>query len=166
MNGKLISIATILLIAASSIIAATATKPADTSDTFNGRVENYPRQLLKPGRGTIALNITIPKGFHSTKEAPITFNWRSDNSKIVSFLKDSSKFDFKNATYPISIPVKGISGKTELTIDASLFFCKNGSTVCQFDFVRLKIPVEVSASGSTKLPITVDAVAKGTRDDL
>lgn len=165
---KLKLLAVMLLVIAGSVgVVSAADSPAqDTTDSFMGRIETYPRQILRSGKGEIVLNVNIPRGFHATKDAPITFEWKADNGKVVTFTKDPSTYDFTKLAFPILIPLKALKGKTEVVIDASIFFCKDKSKVCQFDNVRLKIPVEVSNSGSAKLPITIDAVAKGSKEDL
>ena len=165
MKLRVIAVVMLLLCGNAGKVSATVPPASDTADTFNGRIETYKKQMLKPGKGEIVLDVHIPKGFHATKDAPITFEWRAANGKVVIFTKAPGKYDFTKLVFPILIPLKAVSGKTEVVIDASIFFCKDKSKVCQFDNVRLKIPVEVSNSGSAKIPITIDAVAKGSRDN-
>jgi hypothetical protein len=133
---------------------------------FKGRIEHSKELTVKPGKSAILLTVHYPKGYHYTSEAPTSFDWKSADSNAVALPKSAASFNFTKITFPISIPVKSIKGRSEITIDASLFFCEDKSGVCLFDNVRLVVPIRVDRAGSDKLPITLDASVPGGKEEL
>jgi hypothetical protein len=142
------------------------TARASDPKPFKGRIEHSKELVVKPGKSTILLTVHYPKGYHYTSEAPTSFDWKSADSSAIAFPKSAASFSFTKITFPISIPIKSVKGRSEITIDASLFFCENKSGVCLFDNVRLIVPVRVDKSGSDKLPITLDASVPGGKEEL
>ncbi|MFZ1682927.1 MAG: hypothetical protein WAU88_02245 [Candidatus Zixiibacteriota bacterium] len=142
--------------------AARATEPKP----FKGRIEHSKELVVKPGKSTILLTVHYPKGYHYTSEAPTSFDWKSADTNSIVFPKSAASFSFTKITFPISIPIKSVKGRSEITIDASLFFCENKSGVCLFDNVRLIVPIRVDKSGLDQLPLTLDASVPGGKEEL
>ena len=155
----------LVTIIASCSLITTATGAAEPKP-FKGRIEHSKELVVKPGKSAILLTVHYPKGYHYTSEAPTSFDWKSADSTALNFPKSASSFSFTKITFPISIPIKSVKGRSEITIDASLFFCENKSGVCLFDNVRLIVPIRVDKAGSDKLPITLDASAPGGKEEL
>ena len=51
-------------------------------------------------------------------------------------------------------------GTTELDFDAVVYFCSDKSGVCMIDDIKVKVPVEITESGTSELSIDVDIEAK------
>ncbi len=134
-----------------------ATKPAPApEDEFHGRVIDLPKQILKPGAGTVQLDVELPRGYHFAAEAPTTLKWKSGDEKILRLPKGINGKKGSNL-FPLRVAVTSHAGTTSLTVDAAVFFCENGSKLCQMDNVRIKAPIEVAATGTEKITLSVEA---------
>ena len=63
----------------------------------------------------------------------------------------------KSPDFSVEIPITAVSGSDKLILDAVVYFCEEGSTVCLFDSIRLVVPVEVSGAGESDINLSVDA---------
>jgi len=124
---------------------------------FSGRTINVPAQTIHAGAGTIRVSVALPHGYHLTEGAPFYIDYGSSNEKVLSFAKAPKDINGGKVTFPVDIPVNSTEGMSDLTLDAVIYYCADGSSVCMFDNVRLNIPLTISNTASETLPLTIQA---------
>ena len=124
---------------------------------FSGRTIDIPAQTIHAGMGTIRVSVALPQGYHLTEGAPFYIDYGSSNEKVLSFAKAPKDINGGKITFPVDIPVNGAEGMSDLTLDAVIYYCADGSSVCMFDNVRLNVPLTVNSTGNATLPLTIQA---------
>jgi len=66
----------------------------------------------------------------------------------------------KRKTLPVRIPVSSMVGKSDLSFETSVYFCSEKSGVCMIDNLRIKVPVEITTSGTSEISLNIDIEAK------
>ena len=125
--------------------------------TFNGRIVTLPKQTVRTGQSTLSLEVELPRGYKFAKDAPSFLRFRSADGRVLSFDKNSTELEAKSASFPKSLPVTAHAGESELIVDAVIYYCENGSTICLFDNVRLQVPVVVNEDAPSTLTLTIEA---------
>lgn len=139
--------------------SATTSAQSSKEAEFHGRVIKLDRMKIARGLGSLLIEVNLPRGYHFIDKAPSRLAWRSDNDKVITFADSSSGGLEKKAEFPFRLPIEAYKGKTELILDASVFFCTNDTGICLFDYIRIHLPIKVSRDGSHKLSIEIDAEA-------
>lgn len=137
--------------------ADTKTTPAGSAGMFAGRTVALEPQSVAPGSDTLVLTVDPPIGYKFTPDAPSQLTFYSGNEAVVSFGGDSTGFRTTAATYPLQLPYTAAPGQAMVTVDATIFFCRKGSTICVFDKVHIEIPVTVDRGGAQKLAVHIEA---------
>ncbi len=124
-----------------------------TMSAFTGRVVELAPQTLRPGEGKLAIDFRIPAGYHLTTDAPLFVSWSAGEGNSVRIGKKPEEIDFSRAQFPLSLPAAFAAGSAVVTVDAVIYYCKDNSSVCMFEKLRVKAPVTVAAGGSPTLAI-------------
>lgn len=128
-------------------------------DKYRGRTIRFPEKQIAHGLGNITIDFDYPRGYHFTDQAPSQLEWRSSNGRALSFGDDSTRGIVKKIKFPYDIQIESDKGKTELVVEASIYFCADKSGICFFDYVRIIVPIKVSKDGSHKLAFSIDVEA-------
>jgi len=126
-------------------------------DHFSGRIINLPEQELVDGTSTLELTFKLPDGYKFTKDAPFYVTWKSGNDKALQFEVAPDEFDFSKIIFPLCVPLSAANGKSDVTVDAVIYFCKESSTTCLFDNVRINLPVVINEQGNDRLKVNIMA---------
>jgi hypothetical protein len=100
------------------------------------------------------IDFPIPAGYHSSTDAPVFVSWSAGEGNLVQFGKKPEEIDFSRAHFPLEIPVRLSPGSTEVIVDAVVYFCKENSSLCMFEKIRVKAPVAITGIGAKSLEIT------------
>ena len=126
-------------------------------ERFQGRIVALPRHTIKTGDATIAINLVLPDGYKLTADAPLYLDRKSSNRNVVAFTSDNLAQDHPPRAFPVLIPVTTTVGVSELTLDAVVYYCREGRDgVCMVDNVRLTFPVEVNDHGAERIAIPLE----------
>jgi len=131
------------------------------SDHFSGRTRDLPSAGVLSGKGTLAVSLTLPKGYHFTEGAPSYLGASSSNDGVLRFEPGSSGMNVDTLKETqFEIPFEAKKGKAVITVDTVIYFCNDGSTVCLFDSLRTQIPVKAGGNGESRVSLTVQAEPK------
>ena len=131
-----------------------------TLNPFKGRTVEWPPRTIQEGKATVRLSYKLPEGYKFNYEAPLHMEWKSEEKTAVEFTGKSNQLDGKKVSFPLEIPVTARLGRDTFIFDAVIYFCREKSSICLFDQVRVKVPVEVKKSGASLIDIQVDLLAK------
>ena len=127
---------------------------------FNGRTVELDKVKLSAGNNSIELNLNLPEGYKYIENAPFALNYKSSNPDKLKFTLAAEDIDFNSTSLPVKIPVSSIQGESELSIETSVYFCSDKSGVCMIDNLRIKVPVEITTSGTSEISLNIDIEAK------
>ena len=133
---------------------------APPAKKFRGRIFNLPSQILGEGTGEIALDFKLPEGYKWNKEAPSHIEWKASDEKIVKFTKDFKQLDPAKISFPLKVSYEAATGKTDLIFDAAVYYCREKSSICLFDELRVTLPVQVEKKGPDNLSVPIQVEAK------
>ena len=138
-------------------------KPAAKSaeDGFDGRKIELPKQTLGEGESVIRFDARLPQGYKFAAGAPTHLSWKSAQPEVVHFQKDPGSLVPGSFLFPYEIPVQTKQGAADLTFEAVIYYCRETSSLCFFDSVRVQVPVEVRPAAPSTLSLTVNVEAKG-----
>ncbi len=130
-----------------------------TMDNYNGREIKLQPNKLKPGAGKISFALVLPEGYKLNEQAPFFVDFKSSDTKAISFNATPKQITLNKATGEFEIPVTGTSGSTVVTIETVVYFCKEGGTTCLFDMIRARVPIELDAKGPAMFGVGVNVRA-------
>jgi thiol-disulfide isomerase/thioredoxin len=125
--------------------------------SFNGRTLTLPPQRIKTGHSTLSLQVELPHGYKFTHDAPSFLKYYSADRAVLAFQNSSDELEAKSISFPENLDVTTHPGNSELTVDAVIYYCAEGSTVCLFDNVRIQVPVMVADDAPMTLALTIEA---------
>ncbi len=110
----------------------------------------------KPEHDKISFVASVPDGFDNQQAGALLHQLAGNDSSVVKFglRPQDASFD---PSAGIEIPFEAASGNCEVILETVIYFCKEGSTICQVDNVRLHIPIEVSDRGPSMFGIAAKA---------
>lgn len=123
---------------------------------FRGRIVEWPKQNIHSGKGKIILDIRLPKNYKLTQDAPLSIEWTTQNDKVIKFTSSPEDFASKNLSFPLEIPVEAQPGQTEISLDAAVYYCQENSSICLFDYLRIKVPIHVMDNASGEIVISTE----------
>ena len=127
---------------------ALATAPAEE---FHGETVRLPARMVAPGQVTLEVAVTLPPGYKLTADAPTAVTVHSMAAAVLS-VEGKDRKAFSAAAFPFRATLAAASGKTDVAVDLTLYYCDAvKDSVCLLKEVRLIVPV------------TVEAGAKGDR---
>jgi len=126
---------------------------------FTGRIVELPKQNLKAGDSKVIFNLRLPEGYKYIENSPFSIDYKSDNGSL-EFTQKPSELNISPKSLPLTLATTGMPGTTELDFDAVVYFCSDKSGVCMIDDIKVKVPVEITESGTSELSIDVDIEAK------
>ncbi|MBN1918773.1 MAG: redoxin domain-containing protein [Verrucomicrobia bacterium] len=105
-------------------------------------------QTVRPGDTKLVLTLALPEHHKLTAGAPTQVVLRSADGTLLSF-DGESELTLDQPAFPVTVPVRASAGKTMLTIEYAIYFCKEGlESLCSFDSAKLALPVEVDTAGT------------------
>lgn len=128
---------------------------------FQGRTVEIERQNVAAGEVEMNIHFQLPPQFKWTEGAPFYAEWHSENAGIVSIQKQPADFDFTHGLSTLKLPLFAHQGKTDLRVNAVLYYCRENETRCFFDSVKIHIPVQIAAGDAPSSDITVDVKTEG-----
>jgi thiol-disulfide isomerase/thioredoxin/DNA-binding beta-propeller fold protein YncE len=126
---------------------------------FTGRIVELPKQNLKSGDSKVIFNLRLPEGYKYIENSPFSIDYKSDNGSL-EFTQKPSELNISPKNLPLTLAATAMPGMTELDFDAVVYFCSDASGVCMIDDIKVKVPVEITESGTSELSIDVDIEAK------
>ncbi|PKK82399.1 MAG: hypothetical protein CVT49_13990 [candidate division Zixibacteria bacterium HGW-Zixibacteria-1] len=127
-------------------------------EQFSGRILEIKEQTIAPGEDLIKLTFKLPAGYKFTDQAPFFLDWKSDNAQVVDFKTSPMDLDPKQLTSTVHLFLSAFEGKSRVVIDAVVYFCRENSTVCLFDNVRIILPVHVIQNAESRIDLGIDIV--------
>ena len=110
-----------------------------------GRVIKVSPQTILKGPGKIGINVVLPDGFHLLPGAPIDVDLRSDDEKVMHAVGHTRTMSATGEPQPFQVTVESRRGKTDVTLDALIYYCSDVAKTCLIDRVQIRIPVEVKS---------------------
>jgi hypothetical protein len=105
-----------------------------------------PPQEVKPGAGTIRLNVTMPQGYKFNDEAPFTAVWQENT--VAQVAADSREIRIIQPAMPLDVTAAFSEGQADLTVDLTVYWCEAvNETLCFVDRARLAVPLTVTDQG-------------------
>ena len=133
---------------------------AEDEDDFDGRMVELDKVSLSAGQDAIKLNLLLPDGYKFIEDAPFALDYNSSNPDYLKFTTAPEDIEFNGKTIPLSIPVMAVEGNSEVSLETSVYFCNKKSGVCMIDNLRIKVPVEITTSGTSEISLNVDIEPK------
>jgi len=121
---------------------------------FAARTVQLDAVKLSPGDGTIAVAIRLPDGCKLAEDAPSTIRLESTDDKVIH-TSQSGDLSLSEIDKPYEIAVTAAAGKTEIHIDAVVYYCEADSKLCLFDHVKALLPITVGSEGSMNVSVPV-----------
>ncbi len=119
--------------------------------------ERLSEQRVKPGRGSVLVDVKLPPGHKVNEDAPSYISWKSQDRNVVTLPDEALHVPLAGQTFPVRLPATFHEGHTTLLAEFSLYYCKtDGANLCLLEFSDLEIPVTV----------TEDAPSQDVRLDL
>ncbi len=110
-----------------------------------GRVIEVPQRTILKGPGRIGINVVLPDGYHLLPGAPIHVELKSDNEKVMRAIGHTRTMSASGEPQPFQVTVQSRRGKTEVTLDALIYYCSDITKTCLIDKLQIKMPVEVKS---------------------
>jgi DNA-binding beta-propeller fold protein YncE len=115
------------------------------------------QRTIRAGTSKMTINIALPPGGKFNPEAPSSIKISSKDAKIISFDQNSPDILIKNPETKREIEIISSEGKTQLTIEAMIFYCsENNRSNCFSLSDNFSIPLEIKKnSGDCGLVINL-----------
>lgn len=130
-----------------------------TIANFAGKEVKLPPAKLKSGAGKISIALMMPDGYRMLEQGVFFVNFRSSNTKVVSFTLTPKEITLNQATGEFEIPLSGVIGTANVTIDVVLYMQKEGQQACYYDMIRANVPVTIEDKGSAGFGVGVKVSA-------
>ncbi len=126
-----------------------------TMANFDGKEVKLPPAKLKSGSGKISIALIMPDGYRMLEQGTFFVNFRSSDTKVVSFAVTPKEIVFNQATGEFEIPVNGVVGTADVTIEIVVYMKKEGLAACYYDMIRAHVPVTIEEQGSAGFGVGV-----------
>jgi hypothetical protein len=116
-----------------------------------GRVTrvDLPAQSVSPAGTTIKVTLAGPASYHLNGSAPSRLELVSSNPTVIEPGERSVPFTSDEPSVTLPIPVRLAEGSAELTLTASVYYCRTGAeALCFIGQFELHVPVTVSSSAT------------------
>ncbi len=108
-----------------------------------------PAVTVSPGATNLRLSFTSPESFHLNGSAPSKATLTSSNQSVLSPGESSFSWNTDDSEVTLPIPVALSEGSANLTIAASVYYCRTGAeALCFIGQFELVVPVTVSAQST------------------
>ncbi len=124
-------------------------------DRFRGRLVDLGEREVNRIGAKLELNIVLPPGYKFNHDAPFYMKWQAADGSALKFGLDPEKVDFKQARFPLAVPIQSLDGRAEITIDAVVYYCTSATSACYVDPIRAKLALRASASGPPVAPVEI-----------
>jgi hypothetical protein len=126
-------------------------------DRFRGRTLDLGEREVRSGAATLALDVVLPDGYKFNQDAPFFMRWKAAEGNGLRFKLQADQVDFKQARFPLEVPIEQEGGRADLTIDTVVYYCTSQSSACYVDPIRVKLAVRGTPSGPpvSEVKITV-----------
>jgi hypothetical protein len=81
--------------------------------------------------------------------------WKPADGSRLKFGLQADSVDFKQASFPLQVPVELPAGRSDLTIDTVVYYCAENSTVCLVDPIRVKLALQASPGAPAGVPVDI-----------
>ncbi|WP_051669955.1 thioredoxin-like domain-containing protein [Bryobacter aggregatus] len=114
-------------------------------DHFNGRELRLNPIDVQPGHTSLVVSIQLPAGYKLNHEAPLYLHWTGLDAEQAA----------ETLQFPVKIPITSLQGKTDLTIDAIIYYCTSEQSVCLVDRIRTRVELRPAQSAPATIPLTL-----------
>ncbi len=135
-----------------------------TMKEFRGREVRLKPAAVRPGEVEITVNFILPPGYKWTAQAPVHLEWQSANPAALKFLKESGSVESRQIQFPFTLPAAAGKGSAEISITGVVYYCRQDSTLCFFDSVRLIQPLTVEEAGAPAVKLETAVEVRGKDD--
>ncbi len=107
------------------------------------QVVRLPAATVRPGAGTITLEVALPTGFKVNDLAPSALTWRSSSESIA--FGEGGEQTWRFDALPLAVEARFVPGTAQLSGDLVLFYCESEREgICLIEQVQLQIEVTVA----------------------
>ena len=115
-------------------------------DLYSGKTITLEPQTVAAGPGTLRLQIELPDGYKFNNIAPFLAEFSV--SGTIALAEDAATVQQVAPSFPLDIPLT--LGAGQLQADLVIYYCEAATeSLCLLEQVRLLLPLEVGAGGST-----------------
>lgn len=100
-------------------------------------------QEVRPGPGSVRLEVDLPLGYKVNAAAPSLFRWRS-TSPLMRLSEEDQQIPLAGATFPLHQRAIFAPGKGELQGEVTLYYCPQGDDICLLYTARVEVPLTVT----------------------
>ena len=111
---------------------------------FEGRSVRLGPFDVQPGKTSLAVSLDLPDGYKLNRDAPLYLAWNAPEAKLES--KPGA----------LEARIAGLSGRSEVRLDAIVYYCTTEQSVCLVDRLHVLIAVNPVAQGPGVIPIPVE----------
>lgn len=130
-----------------------------TVANFEGKEMKLPPAKLKSGSAKISIALIIPDGFKMLEQGAFFVNFRSSDNKVISFTATPQEITLNQVTGEFEIPINGVVGTANVTIEIVVYMHKEGSAACFYDMIHANVPVTIEEKGSAGFGVGVKVSA-------
>lgn len=123
-------------------------------EQFQGRAVRLPSVDVQPGTTDLAVSFLLPDGYKLNRDAPLYLNWSSSDPEL-RFATQPGDVDLKNLKFPINLKIASAKKKSEVAIDAIVYYCTTEQSVCLVDRMRVSMEVRPTDQAPSSVPVTV-----------
>jgi len=109
------------------------------------KVYALPAAVIRPGAGSLRLELRLPQGYKWMKEAPSHLEARSMNEKAAALGASSLKWPV------LEWPVEAAPGSAMVIVEGDAYFCAQDSSRCLIENVRIELPIVVKDGATAKI---------------
>jgi thiol-disulfide isomerase/thioredoxin len=119
---------------------------------FTGETIMLPLQTVEPGEVLLTVQLSLPDGYKLNTLAPSSISISSSEERVASFTPEGQQV-FRNAKFPLIMPLQVNEGNTFLNISLVIYYCQSAlESLCYFKEVHLNVPVSINrGAGSNKI---------------
>ncbi len=139
-----LQVSTLALSDPGGLLVRAASEPTRFDETLEA-----PAAKVRPGTGTIQLELTLPAGYKANDLAPLRVTWSSSSGAVR--LSDPSTVTVDGPTYPLVLefPATFTEGNALVSGDVTLYYCREVmAELCLIRQARIVFPVEVVGGGA------------------
>jgi DNA-binding beta-propeller fold protein YncE len=130
-----------------------------TASASNGvKMIRLDAQQVRPGEGSIRLNVRMPEGFKFNDLAPSSVAWLVQGN--ATRLPEDAGGTLSETELPMSLPVVFQEGEAQLTVELNIYYCEQErESLCLIEMVQLEVPIEVGSGETTEVTLMHEIVA-------
>jgi len=131
-------------------------------EKFRGRAVELGPQEARAGAGKLLIDIALPQGYKFNPDAPFYMRWKTAEGSKLKFGLAPADVDFKQARFPLEIPMEAPTGSSEVTIETVVYYCTDKSSACYVDPIRATVALHASAGGPERPRVSIPVRKPGS----